>query len=264
MSKNTAPPAPPPVQAAIAAAREAAALAAEGGIGTLTERTLHRALKFWLDPDEQHHEVPLAGFVADIFDGQAVTEVQTGGLFSLQKKLAALLREAPVTVVVPLPRERWVGWVDPETGECGTLRRSPRRGRVTDILPELGWVYSFWDTKTYPYPFVVRLLLVDVEELRLRDGRGPDGKKGAHRMDRLPLAVTEERWLRSLSDAVALAPPLPQPFTRADFAKALGKRGAAMSRALRFLEQGGAVTRVGKQGNVILFKKEECLSRLQI
>lgn len=49
------------------------------GIGTLRERSLHAVLKYWADPDESHHEIPLAGCVADIFDGERVVEIQTRG-----------------------------------------------------------------------------------------------------------------------------------------------------------------------------------------
>ncbi|MBS1328373.1 MAG: hypothetical protein HP041_10355, partial [Oscillospiraceae bacterium] len=31
------------------------------GIGTLRERSLHAVLKYWADPDESHHEIPLTG-----------------------------------------------------------------------------------------------------------------------------------------------------------------------------------------------------------
>lgn len=45
---------------------------------TLSERTLHRAVKDYLEPDRQYQEVPVAGFVADIFRGGQLLEVQTG------------------------------------------------------------------------------------------------------------------------------------------------------------------------------------------
>ena len=32
---------------------------------TLSERTLHRAVKDYLEPDRRYQEVPVAGFVAD-------------------------------------------------------------------------------------------------------------------------------------------------------------------------------------------------------
>lgn len=36
------------------------------GIGTLGERSLHAVMKYWLDPDDSHHEIRLERCVADI------------------------------------------------------------------------------------------------------------------------------------------------------------------------------------------------------
>ena len=72
------------------------------GIGTLGERSLHAVMKYWLDPDDSHHEIRLERCVADIFDGQQVTEIQTRGFSALRPKLERLLETYPVTVVLPL------------------------------------------------------------------------------------------------------------------------------------------------------------------
>ena len=47
------------------------------GIGTLSEKTVHAVLKNYYAPDEDMHEIPIENFVADIFDGEAVIEIQT-------------------------------------------------------------------------------------------------------------------------------------------------------------------------------------------
>ena len=95
---------------------------------------------------------------------------------------------------------------------------------------------------------------LDLEEYRLQDGWGNGGKRGSHRADRRPLAVVGEQWVRSLTDVPALLPPLPDPFTRKDLSRVLGKRGVAFNRAVRLLEQCGAVEITGKKGNAILYR----------
>lgn len=250
---NKQPPAQQPELAAAMAAATAQLL--ESGIGTLNERTLHSTLKFWLQPNAAYHEVPIAGCVADIFDGERVIEVQTGGLFPLKKKLTTLLAHVPVTVVVALPREKWLCWIDPETGGRTAPRRSPKRGKIADVLPELCFVWEFWKAGATAFPLTVQVLLLDMEESRLLDGWGQGGKRGSHRVDRLPLAVAGECLLESLADVAALLRELPAPFTRKDVTKWIGKRGVALSRTLRFLETAELVRRAGKQGNTILFEK---------
>lgn len=73
---------------------------------TLSERTLHRAVKDYLEPDRQYQEVPVAGFVADIFRDGQLLEVQTGSVTPLVKKLLRLPKEYPVTIVLPIVREK--------------------------------------------------------------------------------------------------------------------------------------------------------------
>ena len=128
------------MQAFEKARREAAAYLQEqrAGIGTLRERSLHAALKYWLEPDERFHEVKLEqGCVADICHGHRVVEIQTGNLYALRDKLTALLPAWPVTVVHPLPRRKRLIWVDPESGEATPPRLTPKTGRFTDALDQL-------------------------------------------------------------------------------------------------------------------------------
>lgn len=242
-------------QEAALAAAYTAAMATEGdGIGRLSERTLHSTLKFWLQPDVTLHEVAVEGGVADVFDGETVTEVQTVGLYPLKKKLATLLARYPVTVVVPLPHRKWVCWIDPETGERGESHRSPKTGKPWDILPELFWLTELWQSPT-AHPLTVRLLLIDMEESRLQDGWGADGKRGSHRADRLPLAIAEDRALHRLADVATLLPPLPETFSAAELGRALGRRGRTLWRAVRCLEESGVITRLPKEGRSVTYRK---------
>lgn len=227
------------------------ALGQGAGIGTLRERSLHAVLKWLLMPDERYHEVPLNGYVADCFDGEQIIEVQTVGLHPLQKKLAALLLLYPVTVVVPIIREKRLIWTQPDSGETTTPRRSPKRGRFLDALPELFWLLELIPNER----LTVRLWEVDVEEYRLLDGWGNGGKRGSHRAERLPTAVGDSLWLRTPADYAALLPPLPVPFTAADFAKATHLSGRRLWQAMKLLEELAIIRRVGKKGNAYLYAR---------
>lgn len=210
-------------------------------IGVLQEKTLHATLKLWLDEDTAHHEVSLPdGRVADIFDGERVTEIQTGSFSALRPKLQSLLEQYPVTVVMPLVRRKWLCWIDPATGETTPPRRSPRTGSFTDagaglvyLLPCLG----------HPR-LTVRLLLLDVEEHRLADGWSGDGKRGSHRAERYPLTLEGDVTLRAPADyAVLLPPALPREFTAAQFGKAARLQGRKRQGTLKVLLQQGILTR---------------------
>ena len=120
-----------------------AAVGVGAGIGTLRERSLHAVLKYWADPDETHHEIPLEGLVADVFDGERVTEIQTRGFSKLRPKLARLLPRYPVTVIYPVAQVKRTAWIDPETGESTPLRRSPKTGRVWDAFAEMYYLRDY-------------------------------------------------------------------------------------------------------------------------
>lgn len=210
-------------------------------IGTLSEKTLHATLKWWLDGDGTHHERLLPeGCVADIFDGERVTEIQTGNFSGFRKKLERLLAQYPVTVVHPLVRRKWVVWIDPATGETSPAHRSPRVGSFADAGKQLIYILPLLG---HPH-LRVRLVLLDVEEHRLADGWSRDGKRGSHRAERYPLALGEEALLCAPGDYAALIPPtLPERFTAAGFGKAARLQGRHLAGTLKVLLAAGVLTR---------------------
>ncbi len=246
-----------PDEAARAAFRQAAARAAQGtlpaspaSVGLLGEKTLHRAVKLFLEPDEALHEQKIGPYVADILNGQGAFEVQTRGFYRLGKKLPSLLALAPVTVVYPLPRLKWLVWVDPKTGEASPRRRSGKTYGPLDALPELFWLAG----RLSDPRLAVRLIFIDLVEIRLLDGWGNGGKRGSSRADRIPLELSGDIALCSPGDyAAAFLPGLPSPFTAKDLQKAgrLSPRGAAS--ALRVLLAAGVVRQEGKCGRAFLY-----------
>ena len=87
------------------------------GIGTLQEKTIHAVLKAYYAPDESMVEIPVGRYVADIYTGCEITEIQTVHFDNLRKKLEAFLPDYPLTVVYPIPRIKYLIWMDTETGE---------------------------------------------------------------------------------------------------------------------------------------------------
>ena len=236
---------------------EAIALAAAGdgagGIGILKEKMLHATLKWWLDGDSCHHEIPLpSGLVADIFDGERIMEIQTANFSGFREKLARLLEQYPVTVVHPLVRRKWITWVDPATGVASEPHRSPRTGTFTDAGKELVYILPLLGHEN----LTVRLVLLDVEERRLADGWSRDGKRGSHRLERVPLELGEERILSRPADYRGLIPPaLPAVFTAKAFGKAAHMQGRNLNGTLKVLLATGVLRREQKQGNAWLYQR---------
>lgn len=238
------------LEAALESARPAPAV---GGIGTLGEKTVHAALKCWVDENSAHWEVSLPeGFVADVFDGERVTEIQTANFSALRRKLTVLLERYPVTVVHPIVRQKWLCWVDPATGEVTPPRRSPRRGSWADAGGQLIYLLP---CLRHPR-LTVTLVLLDVEEHRLADGWGNGGKRGSHRMERYPRLEQppQTATLKVPADYRALLPAgLPNPFTAAEFGKAARLQGRALQGTLKVLRTMEVITRE-KAGRKFLYR----------
>jgi len=230
---------------------------ARGGIGTLGEKTLHAVLKDFFEPDPEAHEIRVGPYVADIVGEGGIVEIQTGNFSRLRPKLSAFLEVSQVTVVYPLTHLKWLLWVDPERGDVTSRRKSPRAGNYPDAMAEL---YKITPLLRHPN-LRLSLLLVDLEEYRLRDGWSADKKKGSTRYERIPLALAGRLDLRSAEDwrapeaqAAFFPPGLPEPFTSKDYAKAAKLRVPAAQTALRVLTHTGAVERQGKRGNLYLYE----------
>lgn len=225
------------------------------GIGTLRERSLHAILKYWIDPDETHHEVKLpSGTVADLFDGEEVIEIQTRNFSKLRSKLAALLDQYPVTVVHPLTWHKTLRWIDPESGDSTPPRRSPKVGSFGDAARELVYI---GELLSHPRLTVV-LMLLDMEEWRVADGWSRDGKKGSHRLERFPLRPGPVTVLRQAIDYAVLLPNrLPEEFTVADV-RHTGRFSAKQASSLvNVLYKVGSIKRIGKIRNAFVYRCTE-------
>ena len=222
-----------------------------GGIGILSEKPLHATLKWWLDDNPDHHEVTLpCGRVADVYDGRRVYEIQTGNFTALRKKLETLLPEHPVTVVHPIPRRKYLSWIDPDTGETAPPRKSPKVGTFIQGVPQLVYLLPLLGHPNLE----VRFLLMDVEEQRLADGWGREGKRGSHRAVMLPLSLEDTLTLAAPADYAALLPAdLPEAFNAARFGKAARLQGRKLSGALKVLLDRGILTRE-KEGREYVYR----------
>lgn len=224
------------------------------GIGTLSEKTLHAVLKHYYAPDESTHEIPVEGYVADIYTGTEFIEIQTRAMNRMRKKLEVFLPLCPVTIVYPIPAEKWLYWIDEETGEVSKKRKSPKKGNPYQAFIELYKIRPF-----LAHPNLrLKLALIDMEEYRLLNGWSRDRKKGSERYDRIPLTLREEVCIDGIRDYMQLIPlELPEPFTAKDFAAQAGIPADLARTVLLILYDLELVNRVGKRGNSYLYGVNE-------
>lgn len=225
---------------------------AKKGIGTLGEKTMHAVLKQYFSSDENAQEQKFGGFVADIMDERGIIEIQTRSFDKLRKKLDFFLKDKSVTVVFPVAKTKWIYWINQETGEISSKRKSPRKGSSCDILFEMYRIKSY-----LKHPHLrFCIILVNVAEFRNLNGWSLDKKKGASRFDRIPIELVDEVYINNCADYKKLIPEqLKEPFTSKQYKTALGMSLNRAQTALHVLHYVGAVKRVGKVGNAYLYEK---------
>jgi len=218
-------------------------------IGTLSEGSLHAALKQWYGRDGDLFEQPVDGYVVDIVRGDQLIEVQTGNFTAIRPKLGRLLENRPVHVLYPVAQQKWIVR-QTALGDPLSRRKSPRRGQVWDVFHELVRIPHLL---THPH-LSLEVLLTNQEEIWRDDGRGSWRRKHWSLADRHLLTVNEELAFSQPEDFLTLLPAdLPHPFTNKNLAQSLNIRPHLAQRITYTLRQCDVLTAVGKEGRSWLF-----------
>ena len=224
------------------------------GIGTLSEKTLHAVLKLYYEPDEDKHEVAMSGYYADVYNDKGIIEIQTRQLNKLRDKLSVFLQDYHVTVVYPLPFNKWLSWVNPDNGEVQGRRKSPRHFTEYDAFYELYKIKSYLKNPNLS----INLVLMDMEEYKLLNGWSYDKKRGSTRYDRVPVGIRRIVRFDRIEDYMQLVPAdLKEDFTVKDFAIAAGVSVEASRYTLNILNYLEIVKRTGRVKNGYVYNVTE-------
>ena len=241
-----------------------------GGIGTMSEKRMHKALKRYICSDEGCHEVRIkpdgsvsydendksgrGGYIADIFDNGKIFEVQTGSFYPLRAKIKFYLdnTDFEVTVVHPIIDTKWSVWIDPETGDTTKRRRSPKKEDKYTLLSEIFWLSEHLDSPRLNF----RGLFIEVEEYRLLDGWSKDKKRGSNRYERIPLAIIDDLTVSAREIGKSLLPEgLPEEFTATDLGKITKLRGKKLYGALKVLCAARTIEKGEKKGRSFVYRR---------
>lgn len=225
------------------------------GIGTLSEKSVHAVLKNYYAPNPGFQEVPVEGYVADIYTGSEIIEIQTRQFNRMRDKLEAFLPICPVTIVYPVASKKTLVWIDPETGEEVERRKSPKKASIYEIFDEL-YKIKFFLTRP---GLRIKMVFLELEEYKLLDGYGNDKKKRATKHDRVPLKIVSEMGIECMEDYMQFVPfdLLEEEFTSKSFAKEAKIHPKYATLVVHVLHHVGILEKVGKQGNAIVYKVKE-------
>jgi len=223
----------------------------QDGINLYSEKSLHIALKSWYAQPGDRFEVEVDGSVIDVVRDDLLIEIQTKNFSALKRKLTRLLDHHRVRVVHPVPQARWIVKLGAD-GKRQSRRKSPIKGSVYHVFSELVYVHHLM---AHPN-LSLDVLLVHEEEIRCNDGKGSWRRKGWSICDRRLLQVNESYGFATPQDLAELLPEsLPEAFTTAHLAKAIGQRRRIAQQMTYCLKHMAMIEMVGKQGNAHVYTR---------
>ena len=206
------------------------------GIGTYNEKRTHRVIKEFVSSDPSTYEIRVGRAVADVYADGVITEIQTGSLYPLTKKVAAYLEvpDVRVRIIYPVISKRRFVRVDPISGEVIRARMSPKKETDRKILPELIYLSDFLGDERLS----IEIYSLAAEEHRYSDEVHRYRKSGKYDREIFPTELIFVTELSTKQDILSLLPEellgLDE-FTAAQFMRATGIRGRRAYNALNAL-----------------------------
>ena len=216
----------------------------------MTEYSLHSAIKDWYMVSGDELEVKVEDFIIDILRGKLLIEIQTGNFSVVKKKLIKLLLNNKVRLVYPIAKLKWIVHLS-RSGEFVRRRKSPKKGKLTDLFYELVHTPSLIGDRN----FSLEVLLIEEEEVRCDDGRGSWRRRGVSVRDRKLLNVFERIVFEDSQDFLEFLPKeLDRYFTNKVLALKLGISVRLAQKITYCLSKMGVISIAGKKRNELLFQ----------
>ncbi len=217
---------------------------------TSNERPLHAALKEWYSKPDDKLESEVDGYVIDILQDGKLIEIQTQNFAAIKNKVTDLVTRHQLRVVYPIAKEKWIIKL-PRNGHGRQQRRkSPKRGRVTEIFKEL---VSFPELMKAPN-FSLEVLMIQEEEVRKYVGKSRWRNRGWAVKERRLLGVLERHLFEEPQSFLKLiSPELPNPFTTLELADVMGEPLWFAQKAAYCARKMGIIQQIGKDGRLNLY-----------
>jgi len=221
-------------------------------IGTKNESSLHKTLKFQYTGDGGKSEVQTGEFVADgrRKDGEYI-EVQTGSFGPLRKKVKEFAALDKVRVIHPIPVNKKIEVFDTK-GNLLSRRKSPLQGSLWDLFDALLYAPELPLIKNVQ----IEVVLADITEKRVKDGKGAWRRKGISIKDKELTAYHESVIFTKKSDFTRFIPfKKGEEFTVSSHAQKAGIKRHISQKVLYVLTKMKVINRIGKKGKAWVYTR---------
>ncbi|MCK4758224.1 MAG: hypothetical protein KAS67_07220 [Thermoplasmata archaeon] len=223
----------------------------EKGINLLNEYSLHSLIKHLYSLPGDRFEVRVGTYIIDVVRGDILIEIQTRSFSSIRDKLRTLVKTHEVRLIHPIIVQKWVVYVDKDTGKKLGKRKSPRKGKPIDLFREL---IRMPGLVKHPNLSII-LYMVQAEETRIRGVKKGWRGRGYKILDRRIIGVDEVISLNHPGDYLRFLPDgLDNPFTNKMLAHEADIRIREAGWITYCLKKMGAIQEVGKRGRELLFR----------
>ncbi|MCL2722575.1 MAG: hypothetical protein FWD47_14695 [Treponema sp.] len=223
----------------------------KNNIGIKNESSLHRTLKYQYAGPGGKTEAEVGSFVADgINKNGEYIEVQTGSFAPLKKKVKEFAKYGKVRIIHPIAIRKIIEVYDTKE-KLLYRRKSPVKSSKWDIFdallsaPELPLVKGL----------TIEIVLADITEKRIKDGKGSWRRKGISKLDKELAAYHESIIFAKKSDYMRHFIPFKkeEEFTVAALSKQTNIKIDMARKALYVLTKMKLIKRIGKKGNAWVY-----------
>ena len=229
-------------------------------IGTYSESSLHRSLKFRYSIEEKT-EISIDSYVCD---GQTesgeLIEVQTGNFGNIREKIKKLVKKHKVRLIFPIILNKYLELYD-VNGKLIRKKKSPKKENIWNLFDSLVYAPEFCLMPN----LTLELSLLDIIEKRKDDGKGSWRRKGITIEDKIPIAWHESIILKKPKDYYLFLPfssndssndnKNEECFTVKDLSKKANISRPLAQKCIYVMHKTGLIERTGKQGNAYEYKK---------
>lgn len=222
-----------------------------GGIGTLSEKLLHKILKFYIEPDVAFHEIEVGRSIADVKNREGIAEIQTRAFERLVPKLERFLPDERVLAVLPLTDTKYITKVERESGELLGRRKSPSHACINRAACELYKISRF-----IGHPNLrVKIIFLNFDEYRYESADGKRRSRSETLIECIPSEITSEIDLARPEDYRIFIPEgLGERFLASEMQKIIKLDSRRTHNTLSLLLSLGLIRRAGKEGRAYIYE----------